>query len=293
MKRSLESSGDPSDPPEEGGSSKKTQASKIAPAVGWCFTWFGFPPNWKECLEQKQGYLRGWCGGVETCPNTGREHIQGYLEFSKKNRPTVLDLPSLHFEKARAGKERNVEYTRKDGIWAFWGTCCIPTKYREELAELYPWELEMLTLVEPAPDKRSIYWVWDEAGNVGKTTWLKHLISCRPELRCIVSGGKAADVQMQVVDYVENNQGQYPRLIVYNLPRSFKTEYLCWHALESLKDMCFFSGKFKGGMICGPCPHLFVFANEPPDYMKMSMDRWKVAKIVDKSLVWDDLKDLA
>lgn len=98
---------------------------------------------------------------------------------------------------------------------------------------------------------------------------------------------------MQVVDYVENNQGQYPRLIVYNLPRSFKTEYLCWHALESLKDMCFFSGKFKGGMICGPCPHLFVFANEPPDYMKMSMDRWKVAKIVDKSLVWDDLKDLA
>lgn len=252
----------------------------------WCFSWFNYPENWHELFEAKQGYLKGWVGGHEICPKTGRPHIQGAIEFVKKNRPDVLNLDNkIHWEVARAGKTRNYEYTTKDGCWKGWGTFLRCKPYRLELPELRPWQNEVLKILRTEPDNRSIYWLWCEEGGSGKTTFIKHFLSCYPELRGIVSGGKAADVQNQVVEMLEN-QGFLPRTILYNIPRSFRQEYLCWHAIESLKDMCFYSGKYKGGMINGECPHVVIFANSEPDKGALSEDRWKVAKIVDHALVW-------
>ena len=52
-------------------------------------------------------------------------------------------------------------------------------------------------------------------------------------------------------------------------------------ALESIKDMFFYSGKYEGGMVCGPNPHVMVFANEPPEYGILSKDRVKELYIGD------------
>jgi hypothetical protein len=54
-----------------------------------------------------------------------------------------------------------------------------------------------------------------------------------------------------------------------------------FQGLEEIKDMLFYSGKYEGGMVCGPCPHMCIFANEPPELEKFSSDRWKVFKITE------------
>lgn len=43
--------------------------------------------------------------------------------------------------------------------------------------------------------------------------------------------------------------------------------------------MCFYSGKYEGGMVVGNNPHLLVFANIEPDTKKMSDDRFIVQNI--------------
>jgi len=57
---------------------------------------------------------------------------------------------------------------------------------------------------------------------------------------------------------------------------------MSYTGMEEIKDMFFYSGKYEGGMVCGRNPHVMVFANEPPDYDKMSANRWKVTEIVDE-----------
>ena len=43
--------------------------------------------------------------------------------------------------------------------------------------------------------------------------------------------------------------------------------------------MFFFSGKYEGGMVCGPNPHVLIFANDEPDTHKMSADRWIIKEL--------------
>jgi len=94
----------------------------------------------------------------------------------------------------------------------------------------------------------------------------------------IALSGKGNDVRNGVVNYMKEN-GQTPELVVFPIPRSHNVDYVSYEALENIKDMYFYSGKYEGGMVCGNCPHLIVFANQPPDTFKCSMDRWKIVNI--------------
>lgn len=95
----------------------------------------------------------------------------------------------------------------------------------------------------------------------------------------LILGGKAADIRNAILTYFKDNE-YTPELVVVNIPRSFDQSYLNYEGLENIKDMCFYSGKYEGGMVVGNPPHLFIFANNGPDKTKMSLDRWKVTEIV-------------
>jgi len=76
--------------------------------------------------EEWMSYLL-W--GVETCPDTGRTHLQGYLETLKKMTWTAvkakftgLGLPALHLEKSMGTQEENILYCSKEGEWVEFGT---------------------------------------------------------------------------------------------------------------------------------------------------------------------------
>ena len=43
--------------------------------------------------------------------------------------------------------------------------------------------------------------------------------------------------------------------------------------------MFFYSGKYKGGMVCGRPPKMLVFANEKPKTEGMALDRWMIREL--------------
>lgn len=65
-----------------------------------------------------------------------------------------------------------------------------------------------------------------------------------------------------------------PEVILINIPRVNKN-HVSISGIEQIKDMFFFSPKYEGGMICGPSPHVMIFANEPMESGKLSCDRIK------------------
>lgn len=65
----------------------------------------------------RQGsHFRGMCYQLERCPSTSREHIQGYIEYSKPRRFNAVRAelpPGSHLEPARGSRASNIEYCTK------------------------------------------------------------------------------------------------------------------------------------------------------------------------------------
>lgn len=141
--------------------------------------------------------------------------------------------------------------------------------------QLYEWQQNVINIIEKEPDERTVNWIWSNSGNVGKTSFQKYLVV---KYGAAMLGGKAADCKNGIVDW-KKNKGDTPEIILCNIPRSFSKEYISYQAFEEIKDMCFYSGKYEGGMIVGNCPHLFIFANCEPNVEKMSGDRWNIVNI--------------
>lgn len=278
---------DPEDPTldQDEEPAKKKQC---APAKRWCFTMFNYPEDWEK-LFANHTKLHKYVIGEEVCPTTQRKHLQGYLELKKKGRPMELKLPnSPHFEKARGDEEANFNYCTKEGRRV--AVKGITPPYEGPDIVLTKWEKKMLDILEAEPDDRSIHWVWEPKGKLGKTTWGKWLY-CNTE-RVIVLSGKASDMKNGILQYKEKS-GVVPRTVIVNLPRSVDTDFFSWTGLEEIKDMFFFAPKYEGGMICDRNPHLVVFANVEPPVHKLSMDRWVVHQITGDDWETQDAKALA
>lgn len=113
------------------------------------------------------------------------------------------------------------------------------------------------------PDMRTIDWYIGDRG-IGKTSIIKYL--CTNHDGCLCSGAKMSDMQYAIINYCEANNGRCPRLVLIPLWFTTNVGKIDYEGLESVKDMLFCSGKYKGGtVIANPC-HLFIFANNRPDF---------------------------
>ncbi|GBN01785.1 Replication-associated protein [Araneus ventricosus] len=61
--------------------------------------------------------------GREVCPDTGRQHIQGYVYFKQRRRLPFCKkwLPQAHFEGSKGSPESNKVYCSKDGDFTEYG----------------------------------------------------------------------------------------------------------------------------------------------------------------------------
>ncbi|GBL84689.1 hypothetical protein AVEN_271394-1 [Araneus ventricosus] len=61
--------------------------------------------------------------GRETCPNTGRKHLQGFVWFKERRRLPFLKkwISNAHFEGAKGTAEQNQKYCSKDGDYEEFG----------------------------------------------------------------------------------------------------------------------------------------------------------------------------
>lgn len=257
-------------------------------------TWNNYPDDVmakmvKKLVPECQKYVFGKEVGA-----SGTPHIQGAFIMKNKQRITVgklwklLECDGINIDGMKGSWEQQ-KYCTKDGEYI----CDDESKlewvkqpYRKPMKilkyeQLNPWELKIDNIVRnEIPDDRSIYWFYSRNGNMGKTTFCKYLNKTYGG--CVI-GGKASDSKNNIVNYIENSSDKRaPQLVICPIPKSYSMEYVSYEGIEMIKDMFFYSGKYEGGQVNDDCPHVFVFANEPPDYSQMMKDRWNVYEILDK-----------
>jgi len=119
----------------------------------------------------------------------------------------------------------------------------------------YPWQKNIVDILEREPDDRKIYWVWESDGNRGKTALCKYLSA---RYGAVLLTGKSNDMK-----YAIASMPNYPRIILIDCPRSMM-EYISYPGLEEIKNGYFFCGKYESRQIIGNPPHMVVFANKEP-----------------------------
>jgi len=136
--------------------------------------------------------------------------------------------------------------------------------------DLYEWQRNLVDIMEQEPNDRTIYWYWEEVGNVGKSALVRYL--CIKHGAMLVSG-KGADIKYQIANAVEP-----PDIIIWDIPRTAEN-YVNYSALEEVKNGCFASNKYESKMVIINPPHIVCFANFEPNYEAVSQDRWKVVEL--------------
>jgi len=259
------------------GNTKPPPKKQISPALRWIFVLNNFTEEDCSSIVPRFSELSSKLIIGKEIGENGTPHLQGFIRFNKKCRPkAVYECGRIHWEKCKGSDEENFNYCSKDGDILISKGWPKPIKI---INPTYTWEQEIIKIIKNDPDDRTIYWYWSKEGNVGKTAFCKYLTV---KHNAIALSGKGSDVRNGIVEYKKTN-GECPSLVVFPIPRSFNSDYLSYESLENIKDMYFYSGKYEGGMICGNPPHLFVFANEEPNYFKLSSDRWVVKEILPES----------
>eukprot|EP01046_Picozoa_sp_COSAG06_P052502 COSAG06_NODE_8831_length_2059_cov_172.021939_2_plen_287_part_00 len=262
-----------------GGNTKTPPPKQESPKKRWCLTLNNYSDNEYFNLidslssDSSNKFIIG-----KEVGESGTPHLQIYINFYKKTRFSAIKKINnrFHIESAKGSEIENIKYCSKDGKYE-----CRNLKVPRALilldeSKLYNFQKIILDIIKnEIPDDRSIYWFKDDNGNTGKTSFCKLLCA---RYGAIMLGGKSADMKNGIVEYKSTNHDT-PELILINLPRSFNNDYLSYTGIEEVKDMCFYSGKYEGGMVVGNSPHIIIFSNELPDLNKLSKDRWNIFDI--------------
>jgi len=250
--------------------SRKNAAKK------WCFTVFSEIEMGTPVVDPLAPAFHGckWLAGLETCPESGRLHYQGYVEFPIKVRPIgYKGFPKhWHWEKCRGTREENIAYCSKEDTNPLGNLR--PTEVVWS-PEPYGWQARFLPelLVWPA-DRRKIHWKWSEQGSIGKSDFARYLVVNHDALLC---AGKASDMKFMIMKYKEEH-GNGPRIVIFDVPRS-NMSFLSYQGIEEIKNGVFASTKYESQMVVINPPHVLVLSNDEPWPDKMSPDRYDTEQL--------------
>lgn len=254
--------------------SQKVQ-KRVSPSKYWCGTLNNYNQEQLDQLALRfDTSCKLWVIGEEVAPETRTPHLQMYIECHEKVRPSqTFGIPEIHWEKRKGTRAQNIAYCTKDGI--FHGNTYMPKPL--DLGGPFEkwWQQEILQMITCVPT-RKVNWYWEEVGNIGKTGLARFICGQEPR-KAIYVGGKASDMKCGIAGF-KKSHGYYPETIIVDCPRSHM-EYLSYQGIEECMNGIFFSGKYESAMEIYNYPHMIVFANQPPNVEKMSMDRWNVVEI--------------
>ena len=147
---------------------------------------------------------------------------------------------------------------------------------KDFMKNLFPWQQQLLDILSQEPDPRHIWWVYDEQGNTGKSTFRSKYYALYGSSTVLLSNGKDRDM-CHVASLKPS-----ARVYFLDLPRS--TKEINWQAIELIKNGTFTSNKYHGVSIANEPGHFVIFANRLPDFTVLSDDRWRVMHITDKKV---------
>ncbi len=128
--------------------------------------------------------------------------------------------------------------------------------------QLREWQVNLIKIIEGPIDNRQVHWYTDATGGKGKTFMARYLVSQGGAIR--FENGKSADIKFAY-------GGQ--RVAIFDYCRS-QSEHINYEVIESIKNGIYLNTKYESEMRIYGIPHVVVFANRPPDWGKMSIDRW-------------------
>lgn len=259
-----------------GGGNTRTPPVRLSPSKKWCFTYNNYK---KEELAPMETNLRGlglFIMGFETAPTTGTPHIQGYIEFFKKCRPSeCIKIKKIHWEKAKGSRNDNIIYCSKENNYVTNFDIKKPVKDPLEGLELYDYQKLILNILKNMePNNRDVYWFYNENGNIGKSCFSKH---CFLKYGTICVNGKAADVKYVVAEALKNKD---VNSVIFDIPRT-NEGFVSYQAIEEIKNGMVISTKYESCCVAFNVPHLFIFSNYLPDKSCLSSDRWNIYEIDD------------
>ncbi len=209
--------------------------------------------------------------GKEVGEEKETPHLQGAVSFPTKTRFSTLKRLNdrIHWERTR-NIDASFEYCKKEGNYI--------SNMEEELGDYInpvwrPWQLEVLKILETEPNSRTVNWFYETTGNVGKSFIAKHLVEIH---NALLVSGKAGDIFHQIGKRMEAKIAV--KLVIIDIPRC-AMNHISYKAIEEIKNGLIMSGKYEGGQYTFKAPHVIVFSNEYPDYLKFSIDRWNIYDI--------------
>ncbi len=264
---------------KNGGSngSKERGNSRTSPSLWFCFTMFNYSlENIKRFQESEK--LSKYVFQEELCPDTLRPHLQGTVRYKNKVRLVTVnkDFPKCHWECTK-NIPKSQKYCFKDASHleggGRWSKGIIVPEILITIIKLRPWQDDCFKMFETPREDRTINWYWESTGNIGKSAFARWLVI---KHNAFAICGSAADLKFGLADAF-NKTRIFPKIVILDMPRD--SNGCSYKGLEQIKNGMFYSTKYESGMVVFNPPHIIVFANEEPDFERMSQDRWNILKI--------------
>lgn len=252
-------------------------------------TWNNYPETWEISIDNL--YKHGLVWGQQEQGPEGTPHLQFCFALpnprsweSVKTWIWGLFKENIHIEPCkdiRASKVYCTDEKKRYGKWftndkTFKVIKLFPVKRTEKKKfEPLPWQAETIESLKLEPIARTVNWIVDKEGCSGKTTLGLELSNEYDNIQYIPSG-KSSDIKhhLNKIITIENKQVD---VIFINFPKSLDDpKFVSYDLMEQISDGCIFSGKYEGGVIKLPPPHLYIFANFEPVKDKLINDRWNI-----------------
>lgn len=251
-------------------SAKKQQNQYIY----WSFTYNGYILETIEIMLQVLKCECDWYVIQEETGESGNKHLQGTFKLKKRKRKTELIhiIHGPHYEVTQRATASVVYCSRIDKR-----TGCIWTHNFEipyipdTVFQPHGWQLQILDIISKPPHPREINWFWEPFGGVGKSEMCDWLEDYKQAQRC---EGKASDVF-----YIIKKNPNRRNIFFFDITKE-NMEWFKYSTIEKIKNGRIISGKYDSDIVRFARPHVFVFANIPPDKSKMATkDRWNIQLI--------------
>lgn len=262
---------------------KKKQQSGV---IKYCFTLNNYK---SEDIDNIEILLKKFCNKYmfqAEVGASGTKHLQGAIWLKQKMRITQFKdweyLNKAHWE-AMVNEEASIIYCSKGGTDGYDQEVKIKRIYGFPKAvkiidALYPWQLDIEKRNMIEPDGRTINWIYEQEGNVGKSAFCKYMYVKHNVL--VIQGGKLADI----MNIIFNTDMDKVTSLFIDIPRNNKNN-ISYNAIECILNGMITNTKYETGIKVFNPPNIFVFSNYPPETAGLSHDRWQIFEIRDKILI--------
>jgi len=147
------------------------------------------------------------------------------------------------------------------------------------------WQVTAEKFISANRNDRSVFWLWEERGNIGKSVLISYIEQLYTDRKCLVltDFGRMTDTANIVQQKVE--AGWTCDYVLVDLKRSMRDRDSIYPVLEAFKDRRFTNMKYMGGTIrLRKSPIVIVVANWPPREDALSIDRWKIVRLAPEVL---------